>query len=171
MQANEWLRKEDTECFQERQSRMQWIISIAPENDAWLFHGGLLTKYLFEEARYCYVYGQFLSTIILGFSFIEHSLASLFFAEGEDKLERASASVLFNEALKQHLINDDEYQHLERIRKFRNPIVHFRQPGDKERIEYKSVIQSEHPYTLLEEEARFVMRIIMRLLGKFSEIV
>ena len=171
MQAKEWLRNEDTDCYQERVARLEWLISKSPDQVTWLFHGGLLSKYLFEEARYCFVYGQFLSTIILGFSFIEHTLASLFYAAGQDKMERTRAIVLFRKALEQHLINKEEFNHLDRIREFRNPIVHFRRPGDEDRIEYKSVLQSEHPYDLLEEEAQFVMRIILRLLGKFSEIV
>jgi len=171
MMAEEWLQNEDTNCYPGRLERLKWLIDIFPIEGVWLFHAGLLTKYLFEEARYCFVYGQFISTIVLGFSFIEHSLASIFYGSGQDRMERAKTADLIQEAFRQELIDHNEFQMLSKIRKLRNPIVHFRRPGDQESIEYKAVMENEHSYSLLEEDARFVMGIVMRLLGKFSEVI
>ncbi|MFH1905959.1 MAG: hypothetical protein ABIL11_01025 [Chloroflexota bacterium] len=169
MEVRKWLLNEDKQCYDERLARLEWLASITPAKGAWLFHGGLTTKSLFEETRYCFIYGQFLSTIVLGFSFIEHSLASLLYGAGYNELERVNASSLVKKAFAIGLIDKIEWNRLERIRKFRNPIVHFRRPDDKDRIETSMVQERKNYYELVEKEARFVMIIIMRLLGKLSE--
>lgn len=166
-----WIKKEDEKCYQDRLDRLQWLLNITPVSDKWLFHGGWLSKYLFEEARNCFVYGQFIATIVLGFSFIEHSIASILYGSGQNNIRRSRADNLLEEARQQGLLDETEYQRLEHIRKLRNPIVHFRQPGDYERVEYKAVLADDHPYVILENDARYVMSIVLRLITKFSEVI
>jgi hypothetical protein len=169
MIPEEWLKIEDEKCYQERLDRLKWLIDISPSRDIWLFHGGLLPNYLFEEARYCFVYGQYISTVVLGFSFIEYSLTSIFYGAGQDRIEHAKSENIFQEALRQGIIDHNEFHSLDHIRKLRNPFVHFRRPGVKESIEYAWVIENDIPNAKLEQDAQFVIGIVMRLLGKFSE--
>ncbi len=131
-----------------------------------MFPGGQISKYLFEEARYCFVYGQFLATIVMGLSFIEHTLASLFYASGRNDLERASISTLLLEALNSEWIDQSEFDNLERAKKVRNPITHFRKPGHIDTIDYRMVMQNELPYLIIEEDAKHVMETVLHLLGK-----
>ena len=50
---------------------------------------GMMAKYLFEETRYCFVYGQYLAVIsVLGMALVERTLAAEFYASGRDDLER-----------------------------------------------------------------------------------
>ncbi len=169
MDAKEWILNEDQVGQQDRIDRLQWLIDQTPVSDhSWLFHGGLTTKFLFEEVRYCFVYGQFLAVILLGLSFIEHTFASQFFAAGHDDLERASISKLLKEALAIGWITQDECDHLDHGREIRNAVTHFRKPGDEERIEFKSVEVDELPYEVIEEEARFMVIIMFQILGRFS---
>lgn len=169
--AEEWLIHEDEKCRQARLDRLEWLANITSKNGNWLFHGGQLTKYLFEEARYCFVYGQFLAAIILGLSFVEHSLASILFGWGRNDLERANFSDLIKEALDQGIIDQNENLHIEKARSIRNAITHFRQPGDEERIELTTIIQNAQPYEIIENEARNVMEIVLHLLDRFSEVL
>jgi len=164
--AEEWLDREDTICRQDRLKRLQWLVDRIPEANYWTFPGGLMSKFLFEEARYCFVYGQFLATIVLGLSYIEHTLAALFYASGRNDLERANISTLLEEALKYNWIDQEEFDNLQRARKIRNPITHFRRPGYHDTIEFRSVMKNENPYAVIEEDARQVMEIVLRLLGK-----
>jgi hypothetical protein len=80
------------------------------------FPAGIVLKYLFEEARYCFAYGQFLATIMLGMAFIEQCLAAKFYASGRNDLERVDASTLVEEAFQQRLISQPQYEVLHRIR-------------------------------------------------------
>lgn len=155
--AEEWLTHEDSICRQDRLTRLNWLVSKLPDAEHWIFPGGLISKYLFEEARYCFVYGQFLATIVLGMSYIEHTLASLFYASGRNDLERANISTLLREALNCGWMCQIEFDNLQRAREIRNPVTHFRRPGYDDTIEYHAVIENELPYTIIEEDVRHVM--------------
>ena len=162
----EWLSQEDTACRDDRLIRLRWLSENAPMSKYWAFPGGLISKYLFEETRYSYVYGQFLATIVLGLSYIEHTLAGLFFASGRNDLKRASITSLLKEALDYNWITQEEFNNLDHARKIRNPITHFREPGNEKTVEYRAIMESELPYKIIEEDAQQVMVTVLNLLGK-----
>ncbi len=166
MTPDEWLTREDIVCHPDRLARLKWLSDIAPKAEYWTFPGGLLAKYLIEEARYCFVYGQFLATTVLGIAYIERTVAALFFATGRNDLERAGLTQLLKEALNYGWVDQREYANLQHARQIRNPITHFRKPGDAETIEYRSVIGDELPYSVIEEDARHVIETALRFLEK-----
>lgn len=174
--AEKWIKREDQAAHNERVSRLNWMVDKMPNADVLVFRGGIMSKYLFEEARYCFVYGQFLATIILSLAFIERILAALFYESGREDLKRAGISSLAQEALNTGWLHEKEYKWLEKVRKIRNPIVHFRelgvQPGEniregwwQERIEARSIKEDRLPYDILEEDAQIALGIMYHLLG------
>ena len=171
MNPKEWILNEDQVTLNDRIERLNWLANQAPDDDRlWKFHGGLHTKYLFEEARYCFVYGQFLAVILLGLSFIEHTLASLFYGSGNDALEKASISRLLAEALSAGWISQEQYKHLDNARNIRNSFAHFRKPGDEERMEFKMFKEDKYLYEIIEEEARFIILTMFGVLKQFSGV-
>jgi hypothetical protein len=116
--------------------------------------------------RYCFAYGQFLATIMLGLGYIEHTLAGKFFAQGRNDLERAGIATLLREARDGGMLSDDEADQLDRIRRTRNPVTHFRRPLADDSIELRSVQESEHWYEVLERDAQAVVRAAMKVLRK-----
>lgn len=168
MNAEEWVAREDSLSKQGRISRLQWLIDQTPEIQFWLFHGGILSHDLFEQTRYCFVYGQYLATIILGLSFIEHTLASLFYASGTDKYERANISVLIEEASKSGWISLEEKLEIDKAKEIRNNVTHFRKPGDDSSLEMKTYGIPEEVEILFDSNARQIMLIVFRILNRFS---
>jgi len=166
MTPEEWLNKEDEVCCSDRIIRLQWLSELAPKAEFWPFPGGLLAKFLFEESRYCFVYGQYLATIVLGMAYIEHTLAALFYSRGRNDLKRASVTQLLDEALDFGLIDQQEYFSLQHARQIRNMVSHFRKPGHDQTIEYRVVDINELPYSVIEEDARHVMTTALHLLDK-----
>ncbi|MDI7246974.1 MAG: hypothetical protein QME92_05835 [Bacillota bacterium] len=164
--AKEWLDREDSVCRDDRAKRLAWIASAFPACEYQFFPGGWMAKYLFEEARYCFVYGQFLATIVLGCAYMERTLAAMLYGAGRDDLERASASKLFEEALKSGWLSAEESVYLERARNIRNPVVHFRQPGHEDTIERRSVTGNQPSYSIFEDEARQVMATVLKLMTR-----
>ena len=65
-EAERWLTEEDSKQFGERLERLQWMVDKIPPADGWWFHGGLHASMLFEEMRYCFVYAQYLATVLVG---------------------------------------------------------------------------------------------------------
>lgn len=159
----EWLKSEDAACFDERASRLSWLISNTPDATIWTFPGGWLAKNLFEEMRYCYVYGQFLATVMTGFSYVERTLSAMFYASGRNDLQRASSKSLFEEARKVGWLDDEEYQTFDKARQLRNPLVHFRRPLHPEQPEYRAVMSETAPYDIVESDARHILAVAFRI--------
>ena len=166
--SSDWLDAEDTQCREDRLSRLDWLVSHTPDGECPAFPGGFLAKSNFEEMRYCYVYGQFLATTILGVAYLEITLAALFFEAGRSDLARASITELFKEARKHSLITDREYEHLNGIRKRRNAYAHFRQPGHKESVEHRAIEDERAFYGIVEEDATIVMKAVLRMVDKIA---
>lgn len=166
--AEEWLDNEERKCRDDRLNRLKWIIEIYPNIDISCFHGGKKSYYLFEEARYCFVYGQYISSIMLILSYIENTLSSIFYGSGRNDLSRASTVDLLKEAKNEGLISENEFNLFDKVRKIRNPLTHFRKPDDKEDIEYRAIKNDIHPYELLEEDAKVDLKAGFRIMEKFS---
>jgi hypothetical protein len=131
-----------------------------------LFFGGWLNQQLFEEARYCFVYGQFLSSVILGFAFVERTLSAMFYASGRDDLERASSKKLFQEAQYEGWISNEEFDLFEKARKLRNPLTHFRMPMHEEQLETRAFREGSEPHELAEGDARRILEVVFRLIER-----
>ena len=159
-----WLRDEDINCYEDRLLRLKFLAERTPE-DYWSFDG-LAGKYLFEEARYCFIYGQFLATILLGIAYLETALTASFYASGHDDLQKAPFNKLLNEALSNGLISADEYQEMNRVRYERNAYGHYRRPSHEERIESRAFEGDELPYDIIERDATAVMSLLLRIVGK-----
>ena len=166
--AEDWLLNEDKHCWDGRLARLKWIAVEYPDVDIVIFHGGLKSQYLFEEARYCYVYAQYIASTLLSLAFIENILASVLYASGDNDTPKAGIFELLDKAKNGGLISDSEFDLFEKVRKIRNPISHFRKPSDKKNIEYRGVENDRHPYELLESDAQTALKATFRLIAKFS---
>jgi hypothetical protein len=164
--AEHWLDNEDSSGREKRLDRLRWMAELMPDVDWLVFGSGPISKYLFEEAKYCFAYGQFLASIVLGLSFIEISLAGAFYGMGRNDLQRASAAELATEALKQGWITQADFEAIESARRFRNPVTHFRRPGHDERVEARAFYERALPDDIIESDARHVIETLFRLMVK-----
>ncbi len=160
-----WLRDEDSKCYDDRLFRLKFLAERTPTEGYWSFDG-LDGIHLFEEARYSFVYGQFLATIMLGIAYLERALAASFYASGRNDLQRAPLSKLLDEALSHGLISEDEHQEIDRLRSERNSYGHYRRPLHEKRIESRALREGELPYDIIERDATAVMRLLLRIVGK-----
>ena len=161
-----WLNDADSRCFEDRLSRLDWLSDNSPIGEYWSFPGGLLAKSLFEEARYCFVYAQFMATILLSLAFVERTLAALFYEAGRNDLQRASLPTLLREAHVQGLIGDDEHRDLRRISKNRNNYAHFRRPGRKDSMEARAILENAPPYDSAQQDATAAIAAVLKLVAK-----
>ena len=66
------------------------------------------------------------------------SLAGAFHASGRNDLKRAGIAELSKEALNYGWLSQADYEAIEQMRDYRNPITHFRPPGHDERVETRA---------------------------------
>jgi hypothetical protein len=164
--ARAWLDREDKIARHDRLERLQWLSRQMPPADLIAFPGGLVAKYLFEEARYSFTYGQFIGTVMLGLAYIERTLGALFYAGGRTDLQRASVARLFLEARNSGWLSEIEFAELEEIRTLRNPFAHFRRPLASGTIEVRAIEGNELPYSIIETDARNVLAAVLRILAR-----
>ena len=99
-------------------------------------------------------------------AFIERLLAARFFAAGRDDLERSSGLDLLRELLNSAWVSQEEFDQFDRVRRLRNPIVHFRRPLAVDTIEYRQVKADAHPDELDERDAREILTSVFRVLQR-----
>lgn len=165
-EAAQWISREDEICRADRVERLKWLSTELPKSGHLMFPGGLMAKFLFEETRYCFAYGQYLAVIVLGMAFIERTLAAEFYSAGRNDLERSNISKLLQEARSAKWLSAAEYEAFDRARRIRNPVTHFRRPGHCENIEHRMVEENEYPYTVIEQDARTIAAAVMHLVGR-----
>lgn len=149
-----------------RVERLVWVTKQLGSNGLFFFQDWHLSRFLLHESIHCFINGQFIATVVLGFSFIERSLAGRFFEIGRTELERANSESLLDAALEQEWLSSEEHQHLNILRSLRNPIVHFRDPGDPDRPEIRAILSAKEPYAMLEMDARLVLGAACRIANK-----
>ena len=121
---------------------------------------------LLEEAKYCYVYGQYVATAMLAAAFIERLIAAEFYASGRDDLERASIARLLDEAKAAGWLTGHEFSRLDRVRTLRNPLAHFRRPLADDTLLRRSIGEDREPHLILEADAREILLAALGVLAK-----
>jgi hypothetical protein len=168
-EAHDWLVSEDEGTRAERADRLAWLAEAYPGGPhGLLVNGGWLSKQLLEEVKYCFTYGQYVATAVLGYALIERLLAAELYAQGRDELERAPSERLIIAARDHKMISDTEYDVLNGIRSFRNPLLHFRRPFSDGTIESRWRNEEQHPENFLEADARTVITAAFRLLARHA---
>ena len=172
--ALEWVEREDAECRVERVERLEWLMQLYPPTQMVVFPGGLLTKLLFEEARYAFIHALFAGATLLSLAFIERCLAALFYGAGRNDLERASLQTLSTEAFNLGNLDAADLSELEALRSIRNPLTHFRSYDSEDRIEVRAVRsmlgrddEGYLPEEIVANDAVRAMKVAMHILGKF----
>ena len=151
-----------------RVERLSWVAKQLGTDGFFFFQDGRFSRYLFQEAIQCFVNGQFIAAIVLGFSFIERSLAGRFFEVGRTDLGRAKIDNLLKEALERGWVFETEYKLLNEMRELRNSVAHFRDPADFSRPEIRAILAAKQPHSMLEDDSRQILDAAIRMLIKTS---
>lgn len=151
-----------------RLGRVEWLTKKLPENDLYLFQDGAFSQLLFTDLLETFVGGQFIATIILGFSFIERTIAGRLDFIGEKTAAMGDSKKLFNAALRKEWLTIDEHSHLNELRKLRNPIVHFDDHLAETRPEVKAALSARTTPQMLEADAKQILAATIHVLKKTS---
>lgn len=164
--AYEWLEQEDGAARAGRAARLEWLATHYPPATGFLLYGGWLSKQLLEEVKYSFVYGQYLATAILGVAFLERVLAAHLYSEGRNDLERAGGLDLLREAVWGGRLSQEEFRRFDRLRRLRNPLVHFRRPLAPGTAEARAVEEDDLPDGILEGDAREILEGVLSVLER-----
>jgi hypothetical protein len=149
----EWLDHEDAATREDRITRLEFVNIISSTGEILIFHGAE-AKVVYEEARYSYVYGQYVAVIMLSACFIERTLAAILYAAGSDEHERSQLPTLVKTAVGKGWFSEEEGDSFIQLQQRRNPLVHFRRPLSQGTLLSRMIETDKQYHELLESDAK-----------------
>ena len=166
IKADEGLPAREILITLESRARYQWLIDHTPIMDRCAFPGGQICYTLYKAARYCYVYGYYLASAILGLSYLEKTLGGwLAVFEPAGSVNR-SMMVLIRRALSTRLIDEQMADCLNELLQKRNAIPPF---YIREKNGFANMMDNsseDKKYGFGEREAHQIMELMMELMKK-----
>jgi hypothetical protein len=147
-----FLERADKRAVPVRAARIRWLTQVIPKNMGFMMP--METFYVFEEAKASYVYGNFVASIILAASFVEHWFAAGLSMRGYEKEASRGLAASIKVARAKNLVNSTLLNKVDRLRLIRNPFVHLKPFEHEHTIGQRSLKQRIHPETKLESDAQ-----------------
>lgn len=152
----------------DRNDRFNWIKTKINDDDLYFMQDGEMSEIMFSEMLKCFINGLYISSIIVGFSFIERSIAGRLFFLGHNSLANEKSSKLIHIALEKTWLSETEFYHLEKLRGLRNPITHFRGPSTDKRPEKRAILKNVSICHVIEEDAKLIVESAIHVMSKTS---
>ena len=166
-ECTQWLKQEDVASRPIRISRLAFVTNEYGPPRHLLIPGGFVPAHAFEEARWCYVNGQFIGCVLLCQVVLEHILAGQFYLMGKDRIAESGFKNLCTEAETERFISAEERKIFDSLRVKRNPYVHPRGMDRADRIERRIMLEESDIYEILDEDARLAIGAVFRLLKRY----
>lgn len=130
-----------------------------------LLVGGFPSMFALDELKRSFIYGNFMATVLLAQSFVEHSLAGMFALARGDDLVKQGFKKLIDQARTDGHITDELAATLDNLRTMRNPYTHHT-IGIGSRSYMHRLAQSGHrlPEDMVVEDARVAIRAVVDFL-------
>lgn len=149
-----------------RPGRIGWLAQRIRKDDLFLLQDGSFSKLLFNETIECFVSGQFIATVVLGFSLIERAIAGRLSHVGDRKAAKGRSKDLMVAALKKGWLSQTEFDQIKELGALRNPVVHFCEHLDMNRPEVKATVHGRDISQMLESDAKRILEAAIHVLGK-----
>jgi len=165
--AESWengLRQYDASSFSDRLKRLRLLAEAMASPNGYLFHG-LESVLLFEDAKNCFVFGQFAACILVCQALLEHHLKGPYRMAGKDSVVQMSFKKFIEYALADNTLPDFLISKLDELRKKRNPLVH---PSKDALDSYipKALPLNTTPEELLEQDAKDAILLTFEVLHR-----
>ena len=151
-QLEKWLQKHDKDTLADRLARLNTVKNAMASPSGYVLSSPD-SVFLFNDARDCFINGQFAACIIVCQSLLEHRFKGLYRMAGDDNIINISFKNLINKIIDDKILPDFLASKLNNLRIKRNPLVHmsddplgyyFRKSGEKKK----------NPDEILEQDAK-----------------
>lgn len=136
----------------ERAERIRWLSKVMPENGSYMMP--LASMKVFQEAKDCFIYGQYVATVVLAASFSEHWLGGILVARGAQKVAAQGLAAIVEHCRENDLLPAVLCGKVDTLRKIRNPFVHLKSFDHPHGLGQRMLKQRTHPDSILENDAR-----------------
>ena len=155
------LAKIDKESFQRRVERLKFVESII--GDTGLL-GSIETVFIFREAGWAYINGEFISTIILAQAFIERVFHDFMVEKGLESEARRGAQAIIEYCRNNKLTNEFLLDKFDQLRQIRNPFVHTKSVDYQFSVGKRMAFEQIPVNELIEKDAKDAISLMYTLL-------
>jgi hypothetical protein len=152
------LEKYDSETISGRIERLRWLEMVFPN-----YYGYLMSPemhFIFTEAKMAFINGQYISTVLLATSFIEHWLGSHLKSKGFTNESEKGLSAIIDCMRVHSMLHVYLLDKVDEIRKIRNPFVHLKQYKHKYNLTERSISELKNPIDIMENDAKDALSIM-----------
>lgn len=154
----------DDDSRRARVERIEWASALYQPSG--MIVGSLLPLSLLEEARICFVNGQFIGAVFCATAVVEHLLVEELENRGltNGKVTLGPSIAIARDHL---ILPASACERMERLNGLRNPLVHRRDQQDPSTLVARYQAHGVHPTTILEADARFALEIMYEVFQLF----
>ena len=158
------LKRYDAESFPDRLRRLHLIAEVMTSPVGYLLHS-TESAFLFEDAKNCFIFGQFSACILVCQALLEHQLKGIYRMAGKDNMIRMGFKRLIKHALEDRILPDFIISKLDELRSKRNPLVH---PQEEVLGSYapRASALNVTPEELLEQDAKEAILLTFEILNR-----
>ena len=146
------LERQELRNVPERAERIRWLSTVIPKSSGYMMP--LESMKVFQEAKDCYVYGQYVATVVLSASFVEHWLGGILVARGSQKVSSQGLAAIVEHCRENDLLPAILCDKVDALRKIRNPFVHLKSFDHPQGLGQRMLKQRAHPDAILEADAK-----------------
>jgi hypothetical protein len=146
------LERHELQNVPERAKRIRWLSTIIPKGGGYLMP--LESMRVFQEAKDCFVYGQFVATLVLAASFVEHWLGGVLRASAQPKVAGQGLKAIVAHCREADVIPASLCDKVDALRLSRNPFVHLKPFDHPHSLGQRMLARRMHPDSILEADAR-----------------
>ncbi len=163
-EEEEELKNFDVLTFKERLKRLRNVNQIFPIGQR--EYGSDESFKIFDEAVHSYIFGQYITTIILAQAFIERRFQEYFHFRFDDKRSKYTLDKFVKEFKGTDFLPDFILEKIDNIRLKRNPFVHHRMPLQKDTLMARAFSSKIHPDKLLHNDAKDALEVMFDMVQR-----
>lgn len=156
--AEKELRDYDSFSFNERLSRLRIINGVYPLGQR--EYGSDESYRIFDEAIHSYIFGQYITTLILAQAFIERRFQEYFHFRFDDKRAKYTLDKFIKEFKGTGFLPDFVLDKIDKIRLKRNPFIHHRDPLSQDTLMARAFNSKTNPDRLLHNDAKDAIEVM-----------
>lgn len=167
-EAVDFLKADNEAVLEGRATRLVWLRRHGEPESGWLLNGGFETSTAFGEAGACFVNGDFMATILLVQTVVEHLLGGMIamYCDDDRAAYRSPYKTLLSRALNEQFLTTDEYELFDQLRQARNPHAHPRGVNDRSSLIRRAMDSGVAIDELIEADARAALTALVGLLNR-----
>ena len=121
--------------------------------------GGDVAQEIWREARWSFVHGNYIATVILCQVFAEHLVAATIYGEGEALPNRVKFGAVLKRSVKRGCISEHDAEEIARLMHMRNALSHFRKPFEEGHAMSRVASEKRPLRRLVKDDAVFAIKL------------